>query len=382
MTDTAATVAAEAGFTKRLASGRQRLDELDVLRALAAVAVVAIHVTAPVLARPPGPRVSFWVAAVINQWARFSIPAFVFISGLALFYSYGNRPVRPLDFWRRRLGTIGLPYLFWSAFYLLLVTWAGGLSLTGFPLRLGRALLQGNAMYQLYFVVLILQFYLLFPFLRPLAGSRLLPYLTAGALVFQYWLMARAGALTGGWAGAPTWVQALLPWQDRLFPWWLGYFALGAWLGANLAAFKRFSARWGWPLLALSLVTAAALVAEFARRLAEPGVTAAWAASGFRPLAYIYALVTSVAYVAVGLGLLRVRRLRPVLLELARYSFGIYLVHPLVLLVWQRLLGHFRVPAGPTVLLLGTLLVVLVGSYLLTRLLSRLPRSSLVIGKV
>lgn len=362
------------------AAGPQRLDELDVLRALAAVAVVAIHVTAPVLALPPGGRISFWVAAAINQWARFSIPAFVFISGLALFYSYGSRQVKPLQFWRRRLGAIGFPYLIWSAFYVLLVTWAGNLPLSGLPLRLGWDLLQGSAMYQLYFVVLILQFYLLFPFLKPLGRSRLLPYLTAAALVFQYWLMARAGSPTG-WANAPDWLRAILRWQDRLFPWWLGYFALGAWLGVNVAAFRRWAGRWGWPFLGVSFAATAVLISEFARRLAGPGASVAWAASGFRPLAYVYSLVASVAYVAAGLHVMRVRGLRPLLLGLARYSFGIYLVHPLVFLAWQRLLTHVHLPLGPTALLLLTLSVVVAGSYLLTRLINLLPHADLIIGK-
>ncbi len=360
---------------------KERLLALDVLRALAAVAVVAIHVTAPALAAaqptvsfPAAGSRTFWLAAFLNQWARFSIPAFVLISGVALFYSYGDRPLKTADFLRRRVTAVAVPYLFWSAFYLLLTTWVGGLPWAGLARRFGLALLQGTAMYQLYFVVLILQFYLIFPLLRPLGRSRLLPYLVALALGFQYWLMARAGS-PQGWGPQPPAVQAILHWQDRLFPWWLGYFAVGAWLGTNLQRGRAWGRRW-WPgLVGADVVLLAALLWEFAVRLRLPGAGAGWAASGFRPLAYIYALVTCAAVLAVGLPLTLMLR------DLARFSLGIYLVHPLVLIAWQRALGHLALPLGPTATLLLTLFAVLTGSYALTRLINLLPHAELIIGK-
>lgn len=370
-----------------------RLMELDVLRALAALGVIVIHVTASALAAGPEAGRSFWLLAGLNEGARFSIPAFVFISGVALFYSYADRPVRAGSFWRKRLGAVALPYLVWSLFYVLFTAWLGHVPMSKLPRLAGLAILQGSAMYQLYFVVLILQFYLLFPFFRPLGKSRWLALLAVGALALQFWLMAKAAPLWG-WGPQPSWFQSVLRWQDRLFPWWLGYFAAGAWMGVRLAQVRAFLRRWRWPLLVTSGALLAALVWDFAARLAEPGANVAWAASGFRPLAYGYSLAAIAAMLAVAPWLLgeegaveggtrlRTSLVRPVTLDLARLSFGIYLVHPLVVTAWTYLLMKVKLPIGPALLFVVTFLVVLAGSYVFTRLAERLPFSHWIIGKV
>ena len=99
-------------------SVKQRLSELDFVRAIAAISVVVIHVTASPIAfgRRGSLPMLFYIGA--NQLARFSIAAFVFITGLVLFYNYPTgKPLRYAEFIRKRLTYIFIPYLIWSIGY-------------------------------------------------------------------------------------------------------------------------------------------------------------------------------------------------------------------------------------------------------------------------
>ncbi|ADV85141.1 acyltransferase [Vibrio vulnificus] len=106
---------------------RERVQFFDLLRCVAAVAVIAIHVLAPYRHELGGIPFDQWVTAVgINGISRWAVPVFILITG-ALMLS----DTRPFDlpyYARRRLGKVLIPFLFWSLFYALL----SGLSASGF----------------------------------------------------------------------------------------------------------------------------------------------------------------------------------------------------------------------------------------------------------
>ncbi|OQK55378.1 hypothetical protein XM75_c10084 [Vibrio vulnificus] len=106
---------------------RERVQFFDLLRCVAAVAVIAIHVLAPYRHELGVIPFDQWVTAVgINGISRWAVPVFILITG-ALMLS----DTRPFDlpyYARRRLGKVLIPFLFWSLFYALL----SGLSASGF----------------------------------------------------------------------------------------------------------------------------------------------------------------------------------------------------------------------------------------------------------
>src|SRR5205823_1735076 len=102
-------------------------------------------------------------------------------TAFVLTYSYRDREPRWPAFWRRRYLLIGVPYLVWSTIYFL----AHGNGLR--PGLLMRQLVTGTAEYHLYFLLVSMQLYLVFPLLRWLlraaAGRHRL--LLAGAVAYQ-----------------------------------------------------------------------------------------------------------------------------------------------------------------------------------------------------
>lgn len=219
------------------ALGPTRIASLDLARVAAMLAVVTIHVTSTYLEAGSaylllGRNLAFY----LNQITRSSVPLFLLLSGLSL--GLAQRPMAAGAFYRRRLGKIGLPYLFWFAVYFLFEH-RGALGEVR-PGTVVRSLLLGQAAPHLYFIVILIQFYLLYPLLRravarwPWATLLIAAFVTyaIGAL----YLFERFGA-------------ELIPWWLRpylwiLFPTWAFYFVAGQTIAARcLPALERFTRR-------------------------------------------------------------------------------------------------------------------------------------------
>jgi len=97
---------------------------------------------------------------------HFTRNAFFFLSGLVVCYAQITRPRSLRGFWSRRYVQIGVPFLAWTAIYVVFTI-----------LRPGGAWDQTRAYfwtdirtgyYQLYVIIVLFQFYLVFPFLLAL----------------------------------------------------------------------------------------------------------------------------------------------------------------------------------------------------------------------
>jgi peptidoglycan/LPS O-acetylase OafA/YrhL len=147
----------------RVHSGRLR--HLDFMRVVVFVFVISAHVVTNTL-----DLAEFGVAGwgMLMHFTRY---AFVFISAFVLFYGYRDRKLRPLRFWRKRFSSVVLPYLLWTAIYFGLDTVNGTWPGLGIWLaRYGLKVLWGNEWYHLYFLLVTIQFYFLFPAIRWLVG--------------------------------------------------------------------------------------------------------------------------------------------------------------------------------------------------------------------
>jgi peptidoglycan/LPS O-acetylase OafA/YrhL len=139
-------------------AARRRLDQIDAMRPIKQAGVVSTHVI--LTFSPAAATVS---ANAVLLLLHVSREGFFFISACMLTYAYVGmkRADLPRFYWRRFV-SVGIPYLCWNFIYFL---WS--FRDTTYP-NAGAALshlwrLISTGYYQLYFLLVIMEFYLVFP---------------------------------------------------------------------------------------------------------------------------------------------------------------------------------------------------------------------------
>lgn len=353
--------------------------EVGYLRGFAALAVIAVHVSMNYI-RVPVVNLLALTNAFIYIAAHFAVPVFLFISGWVLAARYtGDFSIR--EFYRRRAWRVIPPYLFFTALYLL-VRVDGTIGFAGIPSpeRVVSALLLGTAAYHLWFFVLIIQAYLLFPLIVrgydtfDRAGAAL--YLLF-SLFFLMILWTMGAHLVGAFAGME-WYTVLI----RLIPSHLFYVAAGihvarhpgmlsslspAWvLTAAGAGALLLSGTWVAAILVSGSLTTTSLAVFCVYRILEP----------FYYVPVIAALVLAARRLDAG-----DRWIPGAVRSFGEHSYGIYLVHPLVIAagasLWFSLTGFLWADwvTYPVIFAVAVL-----ASYAAVRVLSRAPYAGWVLG--
>jgi surface polysaccharide O-acyltransferase-like enzyme len=126
---------------------------LHNLRVISTISVIIIHVCQPINAKI---NLSYWwISNVYESLSRFCVPAFVMMSGVLLL----GKSISLKDFLSKRLFRILLPFIFWSVVYLLF----NRLYLSPSVLK---EFLKGTS-FHFWYVYMIMGLYLFIPILSP-----------------------------------------------------------------------------------------------------------------------------------------------------------------------------------------------------------------------
>ncbi len=181
---------------------------IHFMRIFACILVVIIHITAtPTTVLTPNsvPQLFF---LLMNQLSKAAVPIFVFISGFILSKIYEHQRINPLTFWPLRLPKLVFPYILWSLAYYVIYLYKGFYPLD--LLFILKGLLYGTFVYHLYFMIIIIQCYLLFPFIHTLAER------IGYAKCFILSVLIQMA-----------FVGVLFPYKDRFITSYIVYFTLG-----------------------------------------------------------------------------------------------------------------------------------------------------------
>ena len=141
-------------------SKKQRLPAIEYIRGISMLGVIGIHVGSQYLMNPSA---NVHLVAIFEIVTRFAVPIFFFISAFGLFYNLDmSNPFDYRNFMQRRFKTVLVPYLTWSALYIIHdnIYYGYGIPAPDYILKI---LFFGLAKYQLYFLVILLWFYALMP---------------------------------------------------------------------------------------------------------------------------------------------------------------------------------------------------------------------------
>jgi poly(3-hydroxybutyrate) depolymerase/peptidoglycan/LPS O-acetylase OafA/YrhL len=325
---------------------RPHIIAFDLIRLIIMVFVVSVHTLAFA-----GGTATMSIGAVTTVF-HTSRELFLLLTALVLTYNYGQRPLKAGRFWRRRFWLVLPAYITWSAIYYA----ADGRSRGAFPSAFLHDLANAGARYHLYFLLVSMQIYLLFPLIRWVLKKTegYHAWLFGLALAYQAWLtvglhykVGRSGNgiiaqfLNG--AGQGYWIDTYVLYVVAG--------ALAGWHFAQLCAFTRRHLRSGWRVAVVEAAGVAAGIGVYLVETEVSGATPGNASAVFQPVVIFEAL--AFGWALLGAGLLwgdRGARGKKFAAAGSASSFGIYLAHPLVLQVLLLVAGshYFGAHGGLT----------------------------------
>ncbi len=224
---------------------KPRLDHVDAMRPVKQAGVVSTH---SLLFFAPGATISVGGALMLLHVTR---EAFLFISACMLTYSYADlHRIGYRYFYRRRFVSVAVPYICWTVIYFAVSLPGSGLGLWDGLRHFGYLL--GTGYYQLYYLIVIMQFYVLFPVLfwlvRRFAAR---PWAVMVVALFVQVLMTSLMH----WHVLPSRMQGFF--ATREITSYLFYLIAGMVVALHLDDVHRWMVRNGWWIFAATVIAAA-----------------------------------------------------------------------------------------------------------------------------
>lgn len=309
---------------------RPHLDAVDVVRVAMIAGVLAVHVVA-YTTNPED-----LVVGAANALLHVNREVFFFLTAFVLCYTYGSRHDWSLtSFWRKRYLFVGVPYLAWTLVYFL----ADGGPYRPWSAPAQRLLgdvLAGTARYHLYFLLVTMQIYAVFP---------LLLWLLAATRRHHGRLLVASLAVQTAFTATLHYARNAAPHAPGLLGAWMRHpdpvlFSYQLYLVAGGVAALHLEELTDWVRTHRSLVhllVAGGLAAGLASYVLDhvaAGMDAAAAGEVFQPMIAVTTAATVLGLFALGVRWADrgpYRRFRRAVRTGSDTTFGVYLAHPLLL---------------------------------------------------
>jgi hypothetical protein len=326
---------------------------------------------------------------------HFTRESFMFITGLVLFITYYSKSINPFQFWWKRLRLVAIPYLVWNVLYIFFEStyqkgfnWAPGAILNEFF----SYVITGRQFY-LYFIMVSIQFYVVFPFL--LWALRKLERwhwpIFIGSFVLELFLMYLTKFYLPNVDASklPGILSTLDRYRDSFLLTYQFWFVAGGIIASHyqkILSFVNRHVRLLWIVIGISvpIVWAHYLIDRFIFHESE-----SLSQLVLQPIMIPYSLLISLGFWQAGVLWSR-RRERPRWRRFSSYvqvasntSFGMYLVQPIPLYYMEISVKHLIVPAWVHYFILLPLSVVFVYgmSMLLSYCIGKIPWVAYIVGR-
>lgn len=222
--------AGRAGIRSEARTRMTHRKELDYMNAAACLLVILIHVLSLGITQADP---AAWQSALIYiPWrlAAFVVPMFLYTGAVKVAWQFGDGRISPEIYLRyilRRFRKTYVPYVVWVVIYYLYFLCIHYVK--GNVREFVSYLLIGNLSAPFYYIVIVMQFYVLMPlWVWMLRHVRVYTAVIASLLITL--LMGRFGALLGHFG-----IEFL--YTDRIFPTYLAFWVAGLYTGKHYSAF-------------------------------------------------------------------------------------------------------------------------------------------------
>ncbi|MGN6326229.1 acyltransferase [Pseudolysinimonas sp.] len=356
----------------------RRLYEVDVVRILTFACVIGVHVTSHTVASDNVPLYGLLGLLHFTRLVFFSLTTFVLLLGQL------NRPRPMRQFWPKRFLLVGVPYVVWSVIYYAASNLHSGSQKepVQWLVDLLYRIVTGSAWYHLYFLLVTMQVYLLVPlivwFVRKTRGHHALVlavFFVLQLAVTAVYFYEPFGDL--GWYGD----------AEKQFFWSYSFFIIAGAIGADHARGLLDAVRRRRGTIGLIVAGGAVLaLGVFAVQRWVLGYPLYQAGSPLQPVIMVWAVCVGLGFLALGSWWADRRvpdsRFSRAVDRVSDRSFGIFLVHPMILwvLLW---IGDDWVPdhvIDPWLTLVAYVTVIVL-SYVVADLARRSPLSLPLAGR-
>ena len=310
--------------------GKRRFDEIDVMRIIGFLMVVDQHILGSYAQRLETSFADSMVLHFLYLLGRPAVPMFVAITGFTLFYANYNR-IHILEFYRKRLTTIVMPYLFWSLASILIFKKYDMLN------NLILVLATGNASYHLWYMTMSIRLYLWFPLILVMISWIIRKTKITQKTVFvmffiSYWVLLKKNyylieQLAIFFFGTPSLLEKRLIQYSPIF--WSIYFVCGVIVCLKYEFFKELALKYSKIILATYIpLVIYMFYTQICNKLPEYYPRIAY--EHFLYILYMIQTIAVVYIVSVKISRKAVR-FKEQLSELGYLSYGAYLIHVIVL---------------------------------------------------
>ncbi|RKN80615.1 acyltransferase [Paenibacillus ginsengarvi] len=325
---------------------KDRLTEIELSRGICMGCVILIHSTSSSLVDISSHSALYPIFLLVNKLACFSVPAFLFLSGVVLFYKYADGWKRNqwLPFYLRRAKYVLIPYIIWAVIYYFFYYAVYGDYNSITFIGLMEQLALGKTFYHLYFAVLIIQYYLLTPILLSVAGAgrRNSMFVLGFAVLVQ----ASMSFLSDTYFGLED--------NSFLFTTYFASFVLGCWFGQYYENImrrmeSRKGALYGLCIGLTVLYSWVRLGDVYGRISLHPLLT--------ELIVHSYCLSVAVSLLLISRSWSGPHGVTKLIKLAGVCSFGVYLIHPAVLILLEKLIAFFgpaAYPFGIVLIFIGT----------------------------
>jgi peptidoglycan/LPS O-acetylase OafA/YrhL len=340
--------------------GKGKVYEFELFRAFAILAVVMIHATSQGVGLLDRQSKIHLIFNFLNKISLYAVPSFIFMSGVVLFYNYYAKwQLKDIvPFYAKRLKFIVIPYLVVSLFYYLFNQRLYYGSVT-FDWRHFVSLLPwAKTGYHLYFIIIILQFYVLLPLLLFLVKKfpfvqRYFTWIGIGLFLLFYYINNHYYSF---------------PHRTSLCFTYFAFFFLGASIGMNyakaLASLIKYRVWIGVSAFLTGLGVVIPYILVDYRHIGPQYV--------FDFFFYSYGVFASLFLLWLAYMIhQRYSKLSTVLQNIGTHSFGIYLIHPALLGLYVMKVKSSGGSIAYFLYFMVSFVVAFGGAYLLTVLIKK-----------